>query len=87
VRPALDFGFRFHAGYTADIPLAQFRGSGHDLSVYARVTPEGGEPVYMTKAEALPEVPETKVDAVTGGGFVVGEGTYGLEVACGRRPP
>jgi hypothetical protein len=34
----------------------------------------------MTKTEALPEVPETKVDAVTGGGFVVGEGTYGLEV-------
>ncbi len=30
VRPALDFGFRFHAGYTADIPLAQFRGSGHN---------------------------------------------------------
>ncbi len=25
VRPSLDFGFRFHAGYTADIPLAQFR--------------------------------------------------------------
>ncbi len=34
----------------------------------------------MTKTEALPEVPETKVDAVTGGGFVLGEGTYGLEV-------
>jgi hypothetical protein len=80
VRPALDFGFRFHVGYTADIPLAQFRGSGHELTVYARVTPEGREPVYMTKTEALPEVPETKVDAVTGGGFVVGEGTYGFEV-------
>jgi hypothetical protein len=80
VRPALDFGFRFQAGYTADIPLVQFRGLGHDLTVYARVTPEGRGPVYMTKTEALPEVPETKVDAVTGGAFVVGEGTYGLEV-------
>src|ERR1019366_1512565 len=49
-------------------------------TVYARVTPEGRGPVYMTKTEALPEVPETKVDALTGGAFVVGEGAYGLEV-------
>jgi hypothetical protein len=80
VRPALTFDFRFQAGYTASIPLAQVRGSGHNLTVHARVTPEGREPVYLTKTEALPEVPETKVDAVTGGTFVVGEGTYGLEV-------
>ena len=80
VRPALTFGFRFQAGYTASVPLAQFRGSGHNLTVHTRVTPEGREPVYLTKTEALPEVPETKVDVVTGGTFVVGEGTYGLEV-------
>ena len=78
-RPALSFGFRFQAGYTADVPLAQFRGSGHGLTAYARVTPEGREPVYMTKTEALPEALE-KGDAVTSGAFVVGEGTYGLEV-------
>ena len=80
VRPALTFGFRFQAGYTASVPLAQFRGSGHNLTVHTRVTPEGREPVYLTKTEALPEVPETKVDVVTGGTFVVGEGNYGLEV-------
>lgn len=80
VRPALTFGFRFQAGYAASVPLAQIRGSGHTLTVHTRVTPEGREPVYLTKTEALPEVPETKVDVVTGGAFVLGEGTYGLEV-------
>jgi hypothetical protein len=80
VRPSLNFGFRFQAGYTVDIPFAQFHGSGHGLTAYARVTPQGREPVYMMKTEALPEAPETDVDAVTGGAFVVGEGTYGLEV-------
>ena len=80
VRPALTFGFRFQAGYTASVPLVQVRGSGHNLTVHTRVTPEGREPVYLTKTEALPEVPETKVDAVTGGTFVLGEGTYSLEV-------
>ncbi len=80
VRPALTFGFRFQAGYTASVPLAQLRGSGHNLTVHARVTPEGREPVYLTKTEALPEVPESKADVVTSGTFVVGEGTYGLEV-------
>jgi hypothetical protein len=80
VRPALNFGFRFQAGYTATVPLAQFRGTGHKLTVHARVTPEGREPVYLTKTEALPEVPETKIDAVTSGTFIVGDGTYGLEV-------
>ncbi len=80
VRPSLNFGFRFQAGYTVDVPFAQFHGSGHDLTAYARVTPEGREPVYMMKTEALPEAPETDVDVVTVGAFVVGEGAYGLEV-------
>src|ERR1035438_1243285 len=79
VRPSLNFAFRFQAGYTVDIPFAQFHGSGHDLTVYARVTPEGREPVYMMKTEALPDSPATDIDAATGGAFVVGEGTYGLE--------
>jgi hypothetical protein len=64
VRPSLNFAFRFQAGYTVDVPLAQFHGSGHDLTAYARVTPQGREPVYMMKSEALPEAPETDVDAV-----------------------
>src|ERR1035438_6663920 len=34
VRPSLNFGFRFQAGYTAEIPFAQFHGSGHGLTAY-----------------------------------------------------
>ena len=80
VRPALSFGFRFQNGYTIDTPLAQFLGSGHGLTVHTRVTAEGREPVYLTQTEALPAVPETKLEVETAGTFVVGEGKYGLEV-------
>src|ERR1017187_3927743 len=80
VRPALNFAFRFQAGYTVDIPYDQFQGSGHNLTVYTRVTPVGREPVYMTKTEALTEQSATRVEAVTSGAFFIGEGTYSLQV-------
>jgi hypothetical protein len=79
-RPTLDFGFRFQTGYTIDMPLNQFRGSGHGFSIHTRVTAEGKAPVFLTSSEVLPEVPQTKADAETSGTFVVGEGTYGVEV-------
>src|ERR1035437_2360814 len=80
VLPALTFGFRFQAGYKLDISLDQFRGSAHALSVHTRVTPQGRAPVYLTKTEMLPDFPEAKVGAVTGGTFVVGDGAYGVEL-------
>ena len=80
VRPALNYAFRFRTGYTADIPLAQFRGVGHTLTIHTRVTPDGHEPVYLTKTEGLPQVPDTTLAATTGGAFLVGEGAYRVEV-------
>src|SRR5260370_3007244 len=41
IRPALNFSFRFQAGYAVDVPMVQFSGPGHGLSVFIRVTPEG----------------------------------------------
>jgi len=80
IRPSLNFGFRFEAGYTVTIPLAQLRGSGHGLNMHVQVTPSGREPVYLVQTGVLPEVPETKADGVTGGAFIVGEGTYDVAI-------
>src|SRR5689334_21489142 len=75
-RPALDYGFRFQAGYVLRVPLSQYRGKGHRWTVLMRVTPEGGAPVYLMTRYALPEVPKTNVEAEVGGAYLVGEGKY-----------
>ena len=80
VRPSLNFGFRLQTGYTVDIPLNQLAGPGHALTTSLRVTPEGRPPVYFTKTENLPPVPETKADAETSGAFITGEGNYNVEL-------
>jgi len=79
VHPALNFGLRFQTGYKIDIPLNQFRGTGHKLNVLVRVTPDGREPAYLSNIGTLPDVPVTKVDGEIFGRFVVGEGTFGVE--------
>ena len=80
LHPALNFAFRFEAGYRIDVPLQQFHGTGHSLTIDTRVTPDGRDPVYLTKTEQLPAVPTAKVDGETSGAFVVGEGAYRVEV-------
>jgi hypothetical protein len=80
VRPALNFSFRFQTGYTIDIPLTQLKGAGHGLIFHARVTPAGLPPVYLSHDATLPPVPDTKVEAETGGTFLIGEGSYAVEV-------
>jgi hypothetical protein len=80
VRPALDFGLRFQTGYLIDVPFNQFRGLGHELTVFVRVTSEGGEPRFLVRTGKLPEVPDTKLEAEIAGKFVVGEGVYRIEV-------
>jgi hypothetical protein len=80
VRPALTFGFRFQTGYRLGLPLVQFKGPGHRLTVNVRVAPEGHAPVYLASVMALPDVPDTKGDLVADGMFVVGEGSYQLSL-------
>lgn len=80
IRPTLNFGFRFQAGWVARVPLGQFQGKGHRWVMLARVTPEGGaKPVYLASAVRLPEIPKTKAEAEIGGGFLVGEGKYRVD--------
>jgi hypothetical protein len=76
MKPALNFGFRFQAGYTVRVPMNQYRGTGHRWTVLMRVTPEGGKPVYFVSRYRLPEVPKTNAEAEVGGGYLLGEGRY-----------
>jgi hypothetical protein len=79
IRPALNFSLRFQTGYVADVPMVQFRGSGHGLSVLIRVTPEGLRPAYLVSNQKLPDVPASSGDGEVVGTFVVGEGAYDVE--------
>jgi hypothetical protein len=81
IKPVLNWGFRFQAGYVARVPLSQYFGAGHKWAVIVRITPEQGErrPVYLMTRVELPNIPETKLHAETGGGYLLGEGRYEVE--------
>lgn len=76
MKPALNFGFRFQAGYIVRVPMSQYPGKGHRWSIVTRVTPEGGKPVFLLSRYNLPEVPKTNAELEVGGGYLVGEGRY-----------
>lgn len=76
MNPALNYGFRFQAGYTVRVPMTQYRGKGHRWTILTRVTPEGGKPAYFMSRYNLPEIPKTNTALEVGGGYLVGEGKY-----------
>lgn len=80
VRAALDYSFRFEAGYVLHVPLRQYQGAGHQISVYLRITPGGGAPVYLASKQELPPVPETRLDGEFVGHFWIGDGSYRAEM-------
>jgi hypothetical protein len=82
VKPQLNYSFRFQTGYVVHVPMRQYLGKGHWIATLVRVTPEEKErqPVYLSSNARLPEVPKTKQLIEFGGGFVVGEGKYLVEV-------
>jgi len=80
IKPALNFSFRYQAGYTVSVPMNQYLGSGHGWSMLTRITPEGGErkPVYLLSRIPLPRVPKTNVESTVGGGYLLGLGAYNV---------
>ena len=78
IRPSLNFGFRFQAGYVVRVPMNQYSGPGHGWAMLTRIAPEGGgqQPVYLSSRVRLPPIPKTKVDIEVGGGYLLGEGRY-----------
>jgi hypothetical protein len=82
VKPRLDFGFRFHAGFIVSVPLKQYGGSGRRWSVLTKVTPDDGEsaPVYLGSTVVVPDGPEApKAHLEIAGSFLLGEGRYRIE--------
>lgn len=81
VRPSLDYGFRYQAGYSMRTSMTDYVGSGHRLFLLTRITPEAGEkkPVYLGQSFRLPVVPENKSDMEVGGGFIIGPGRYQVD--------
>jgi hypothetical protein len=78
VAPTLGFGLRFQTGYEVRVPLSQFHGPGHRISVLLRVNPEAkeGQPAYLLRSFDLPDVPDTEFVAEVAGSFLVGQGSY-----------
>jgi hypothetical protein len=78
LRPALNYSFRFQAGYRMDTPARLFPGKGHVLVISIRITPRGGDrqPVYLTTTRRLPEIPPSKALLESGGSYLIGEGQY-----------
>ena len=81
--PALNYGFRFQAGYRVTIPAKQFFGPGHRWITLERITPlaAGHEPVYLANFQRLPDVPKTSAQLQFGGGYLLGEGAYHVDWA------
>ena len=82
IKPSLNFGFRFQAGYVVRLPMNQYSGSGHGWIMITKITPEGGQPpVYLASRIGLPPGPKTKVEVEVGGGYLLGEGRYDVNWA------
>src|SRR5688500_6685531 len=81
-KPSLNYSFRFQTGYVLAVPLDQYTGKGHSIATLLRVTPENSErdPVYLVSRMRLGEVPPTKAVLELGGGYVVGEGKYRVDM-------
>lgn len=79
IKPRIDFGFRFQAGYFTTLPLQHYSGSKHSLAILTRVTPAGGQPVYLLSTINLPAVPKTKAVIEIGGSYQLGEGDYSVD--------
>ncbi|HYP06478.1 MAG TPA: hypothetical protein VER03_09655 [Bryobacteraceae bacterium] len=81
-KPRLNYSFRFQTGYVLEVPLEQYSGKGHSIATLLRVTPENDErePIYLVSRTRLPEIPPTKAVLELGGGYVVGEGKYRVDM-------
>jgi hypothetical protein len=80
IKPSLNYGFRFQAGYRVSVPARQFEGKGHSWSVLTRITPqvEGAAPIYLLDRQRLPDIPKSNVDLFSGGSYLIGEGFYNI---------
>jgi len=79
VKPALNFGFRFQAGYTLETSLDPYVGAEHHWYIVFRVTPENGQPVYFLDSIDVPAPRRADFIAENTGAFQLGEGRYNVK--------
>lgn len=81
IKPALNFSFRFQAGYIASVPLKQYAGPGHAWVLVSKITSDApdAKPVYLVTNASLPDIPKTNQQGEIGGGYLLGEGRYDVE--------
>src|SRR5215471_17880156 len=77
--PVLNYRLKYETRYQVELPLRQFRGTADHLKVVVRVTPDGHPPVYLTASRNVPAMAAGKADVAFDGGFLVGQGAYGVE--------
>jgi hypothetical protein len=77
--PAIDFAFRFTAGYTLHVPRFQYSASATGWSVLTAITPESGEPTYLLSHRRLAEAPAAGSDFEIRGRYFLGVGRYTVE--------
>lgn len=90
IKPFLDFSFRFEGGYILRCSIKQFQGKSSSLITFMRITPEGGGAIILGDRFALPSLPaemqgkinwkHLSVEAELSGVFVMGEGTYQVDL-------
>jgi hypothetical protein len=81
-KPVLGFDLRFHAGYDVNVPLKELSGTENKLTILFRVTSgdHKDEPVYFVQHVHVPSIDdEAKGDAILGGMFDLGEGSYHVD--------
>lgn len=82
VKPAMALDMRFHAGYSASVPLRQLSGPGGSLRIISRVVPLGvnGPAVALVDRVSVPAIEaKTGSEAEFSGEYVVGSGKYQVD--------
>jgi hypothetical protein len=81
--PILNFAFRFQAGYTFHVPLAQYAGSTGGWSALTTITPQGGsrQPTVLLAHHQLSDASKSDQNFDIHGTYFLGVGRYSVESA------
>ena len=81
VAPTLDFAFRFRAGYTFRLPVAQYQTAGHAWRVLTKIIPQDDArtAAYLFARTTTAQVVKTGLNFEVSGAYLLGQGRYAVE--------
>ena len=82
VKPVLGFDLRYHAGYDVDVPLKDLSGTGNQLTILFRVTPDThkDDRQYFVQHIKVPQIDDdASGDATLSGTIELGQGSYHVD--------